>query len=173
MAIPYYGQNKHGDDLASAKNMVSGNAYGTVEVAGDNAQYGAAATPMSKELMNRTIVQGHTNGLDLWLPAVSSDDAGMWLRVVSGVTNAGASTVITAASGDLLIGNTIATKATDAVANAAYFAADGSNDLIFTWDGTTTGGLIGSEVFFQVNKDGYWNVVSKANGSGTLATPFS
>ena len=173
MANPLYGQNKADDALDWAKNMTSGKSYGTVEVAGDNAQYGAAATPMSKELMNRTIVQGHANGFDLWLPAVSASDAGMWLRIVSGVTNGSASTVITAASGDLLIGNTIGTKATDAVANAAYFAADGSDDLIFTWDGTTTGGLIGSEVFFQVNKDGYWNVVSKANGSGTLATPFS
>jgi len=35
------------------------------------------------------------------------------------------------------------------------------------------GGLIGSEVFFQANKDGYWYVKSVANGSGTLATPFS
>jgi hypothetical protein len=127
---------------------------------------------MAKGHLNRTIVQGHANGFDMFLPAVSSDDAGMWLKVVVGVTNSGASTVITAATGDPLVGNVIITKATDAVANAAYFASDGS-DLIFTLNGGTTGGLIGSEVLLQVNKDGYWMVSGSLNGSGTLATSFS
>jgi len=172
MANPFYGQNKADDALDWAKNACSGDAFGTVEVAGDNEQYGTAANPMSKSDLNRTIVQGHANGFDLFLPAVSSADAGMWLKVVVGVTNSGASTVITAATGDPLVGNVIITKATDAVANAAYFASDGS-DLIFTLDGTTTGGLIGSEVLFQVNKDGYWMVSGNLNGSGTLATSFS
>ena len=172
MGIPQYGMNKHGDDLDWAKNQVSGDFYGTVAVAGDNAQYGTAASPMAKSHLNRTIVQGHANGFDLFLPAVSSDDAGMWLRVVVGVTNSGASTVITAATGDPLVGNVIITKATDAVAESKYFASDGS-DLIFTMNGTTTGGLIGSEVLFQVNKDGYWAVSGSLNGSGTLATSFS
>ena len=135
--IPMYGQNKDGADLSWAANAYSGGLFNTVTVAGDNAQFGAAATPLGKSELNRTIVQGHANGLDLWLPAISANDAGLWLQVISGVTNSGASTVVTAASGDLLVGNTVGTKATDAVANAAYFAADGSDDLIFTWNGTT------------------------------------
>jgi len=171
MAIPYYGQNKQGDDLSWAKNTVSGDIYGTVAVAGANTQYGTAAAPMAKSHLNRTIVNGHADGLDVFLPAVSSADAGMWLRVVVGVTNT-TSIIVTAATGDPLVGNVIITKATDAVANAAYFASDGT-DLIFTLDGTTTGGLIGSEVLFQVNKDGYWMVSGNLNGSGTLATSFS
>ena len=154
MANPLYGQNKADGALDYSKNAYRGILYGTVDVAGDNAQYGAAATPLGKDELNRTIVQGHANGFDLWLPAVSGADAGLWLRIISGVTNSGASTIVTAASGDLLTGNTIATKATDAVANAAYFAADESNDLIFTWDGTTTVGLIGSEAFFELSNDG-------------------
>ena len=44
MGIPMYGQNKDGGDLAWALNTTSGGLYGTVTVAGDNAQYGAAAT---------------------------------------------------------------------------------------------------------------------------------
>jgi hypothetical protein len=172
MGIPYYGQIGEGADLDWAKNAYSGDKFGTVEVAGDNAQFGTAAAPMSKLHLNRTIVQGHANGFDLFLPAVSTDDAGMWLRVVVGVTNSGASTVITAATGDPLVGNVIISKASDAIANAAYFASDGT-DLIFTMNGTTTGGLIGSEVLFQVNKDGYWMVSGSLNGSGTLATSFS
>ena len=173
MANPLYGQNTADNAIDFALNASSGQLFSTVIVAGDNAQYGTAAAPMGKSHMNRTIVQGHTNGLDLWLPSIDASDAGLWLQIISGVTNGGASTVITAASGDLLVGNTIATKATDAVANSVYFAADASDDLIFTWDGTTTGGLIGSEVFIQANKDGYLYVKSVANGSGTAATPFS
>tara|TARA_R110002020_G_scaffold8895_9_gene35732 strand:- start:233 stop:751 length:519 start_codon:yes stop_codon:yes gene_type:complete len=172
MANPQYGQNKADDAVDFAKNATSGNAYGTVAVAGDNTQYGAAATPMSKSLLNRTIVNGHTNGFDMWLPAVSSADAGMWLIIKFGVASGGASVIVTAATGDFLIGNCTITKATDAVANQAYFASDGT-DLILTLDGTTTGGLIGSEVKLQVNKDGYWSVNGILNGSGTLANMFS
>ena len=127
---------------------------------------------MSKSLLNRTIVNGHTNGFDLWLPAISSTDAGMWLIVKFGVASGGASVIITAATGDYLIGNCTLTKATDAVANQAYFASDGT-DLILTLNGTTTGGLIGSEVKLQVNKDGYWSVNGILNASGSLVTMFS
>ena len=172
MAIPQYGMNKHGDDIDWAKNATSGDLFGTVEVAGNNTQYGAAASPMSKNHLNRTIVNGHTNGFDMFLPSVSSADAGMWLIVKFGVASGGASVVITAASGNPLVGNCTITKASDAVANQAYFASDGS-DLILTLNGTTTGGLIGSEVKLQVNKDGYWSVNGILNGSGTLATMFS
>tara|TARA_R110002012_G_scaffold118275_2_gene266457 strand:- start:163 stop:681 length:519 start_codon:yes stop_codon:yes gene_type:complete len=172
MGIPQYGMNKHGDDLDWAKNTVSGDKFGTVEVAGNNTQYGTAAAPMAKSQLNRTIVNGHTNGFDMFLPAVSADDAGMWLVIKFGVASGGASVIVTAATGDPLVGNCTITKATDAVANQAYFASDGS-DLILTLDGTTTGGLIGSRVKLQVNKDGYWAVDGILNGSGTLATPFS
>ena len=172
MANPQYGQNKVDDAVDFAKNASSGVAFGTVAVAGSNTQYGTAASPMSKSLLNRTIVNGNTNGFDLWLPAISSTDAGMWLIVKFGVASGGASVIITAATGDYLIGNCTLTKATDAVANQAYFASDGT-DLILTLNGTTTGGLIGSEVKLQVNKDGYWSVNGILNASGSLVTMFS
>jgi len=172
MAIPQYGMNKHGDDIDWAKNAASGDMYNTVEVAGNNTQYGTAAAPLSKNQMNRTIVNGHTNGFDLWLPAVSSADAGMWLKIVCGVASGGASIIVTAATGDPLRGYVCNTKATDAVANRVYFAPDGT-DLILTLNGTTTGGLIGSEVLLQVDKDGYWNCSGQLNGSGSIVTSFS
>ena len=127
---------------------------------------------MSKSLLNRTIVNGHTNGFDMWLPSVSAADAGMWLIVKFGVASGGASVIITAASGNPFVGNCTISTASDAIANQAYFASDGS-DLILTLDGTTTGGLIGSEVKLEVNKDGNWSVNGILNGSGTLATMFS
>tara|TARA_R100000093_G_C1891243_1_gene57020 strand:+ start:66 stop:572 length:507 start_codon:yes stop_codon:yes gene_type:complete len=167
-----YGQNKADDAIDIAGNASSG-SFGQVAVAGDNTQYGTSSVPLGKSDLNKWIVNGHTNGLDLWLPSVSKSDAGLWLGVRCGVASGGASIIITAASGDLLVGHAFITKATDAVANRVYFAADGSDDLILTLNGTTTGGLIGSQAVMQVNKDGYWLVLADLTGSGTLATPFS
>ena len=150
MANPFYGQNKADNEIDRAGNA-SGGSYGQIVVAGDNTQYGTATATLGKSDLNKWIVNGHTNGFDLWLPSI----------------------IVTAASGDLLVGNAFLTKATDAVANRVYFAADGSDDLILTLNGTTTGGLIGSQAVMQVNKDGYWLVLADLNGSGTLATPFS
>ena len=172
MANPMYGQNKADDAIDIAGNASSG-SFGQVAVAGDNTQYGTSSVPLGKSDLNKWIVNGHTNGLDLWLPSVSKSDAGLWLGVRCGVASGGASIIITAASGDLLVGHAFITKATDAVANRVYFAADGSDDLILTLNGTTTGGLIGSQAVMQVNKDGYWLVLADLTGSGTLATPFS
>jgi hypothetical protein len=172
MANPMYGQNKADDAIDIAGNASSG-SFGQVAVAGDNTQYGTSSNPLGKSDLNKWIVNGHTNGLDLWLPSVSKSDAGLWLGVRCGVASGGASIIITAASGDLLVGHAFITKATDAVANRVYFAADGSDDLILTLNGTTTGGLIGSQAVMQVNKDGYWLVLADLTGSGSLATPFS
>ena len=172
MANPLYGQNKADAGIDWAGNAMEGQ-FGAVTVTGNNSQYGTAVSPLGKGDLNKWFVNGHTNGFDMWLPSISAADAGLWLGVRVGVANAGAGIIITAASGDLLVGNVFNTKATDAVANRVYFAADGSDDLIFTMNGTTQGGLIGSQVFFQVNKDGYWNVRGDLNGSGTLATNFT
>ena len=172
MSNPLYGQNKADDAIDIAGNASSG-SFGQVAVAGDNTQYGTSSNPLGKSDLNKWIVNGHTNGLDLWLPSVSKSDAGLWLGVRCGVASGGASIIITAASGDLLVGHAFITKATDAVANRVYFAADGSDDLILTLNGTTTGGLIGSQAVMQVNKDGYWLVLADLTGSGSLATPFS
>ena len=172
MANPFYGQNKADNEIDRAGNA-SGGSYSQVAVAGDNTQYGTATATLGKSDLNKWIVNGHTNGFDLWLPAVSKSDAGLWLGVRCGVASGGASIIVTAASGDLLVGNAFITKATDAVANRVYFAADGSDDLILTLNGTTTGGLIGSQAVMQVNKDGYWLVLADLNASGSMVTPFS
>ena len=112
--------------------------------------------------------------MDITLPAVSSADAGLWIRIEVAVTVTSSDLVaVTAASGDLLEGSVYLTKATDAVANQVEFAADESNDLTLSMNGSTTGGLIGSWAKLTVNDSGYWTVKGQILGSGTLATPFS
>tara|TARA_R100000700_G_scaffold39681_1_gene53059 strand:- start:3540 stop:4046 length:507 start_codon:yes stop_codon:yes gene_type:complete len=165
--IPLYGQNKDGDALNKASNAFRGAL--DVIVAGDNSQY----SPGKDELC-RTYASHHANGMDITLPSVDKSDAGLWVKIEVAVTVTASDLVaVTAASGDLLEGSVYLTKATDAVANQAEFAADESNDLIFSMNGSTTGGLIGSWAKFTVNENGYWTVEGQLMGSGTLATPFS
>ena len=165
--IPLYGQNKDGDALNKASNAFRGPL--DVVVAGDNTQYS-----LGKDDCCRTYASHHANGMDITLPAVDASDAGLWIKIEVAVTVTASDLIsVTAASGDLLEGSVYLTKATDAVANQAEFAADESDDLIFSMNGSTTGGLIGSWAKFIVNENGYWTVEGQLMGSGTLATPFS
>ena len=167
MANPMYGQNKSDNALDKARNAHRG-AFDVI-VAGDNSQFSP-----SKDELCCTFASHHANGMDITLPSVSKADAGLWLKIEVAVTVTSSDLVaVTAASGDLLEGSVYLTKATDAVANQAEFAADESNDLTFSMNGGTTGGLIGSWAKFTVNENGYWTVEGQVNGSGTLATPFS
>tara|TARA_R100000234_G_scaffold119536_1_gene102756 strand:- start:302 stop:808 length:507 start_codon:yes stop_codon:yes gene_type:complete len=165
--IPLYGQNHDGDALHKATNAFRGPL--DVIVAGDDSQYAP-----SKDELCRTYSSHHANGMDITLPAIDKNDAGLWVRIEAAVTVTSSDLIrVTAASGDLLEGSIFITKASDAVANAAEFAADESDDLIFSMNGSTTGGLIGSWAKFTVNENAYWTVEGQLNGSGTLATPFS
>ena len=165
--IPLYGQNKDGDALNKASNAFRGPL--DVIVAGDNSQYSP-----SKDELCRTYASHHANGMDITLPSIDASDAGLWVKIEVAVTVTSSDLVaVTAASGDLLEGSVYLTKATDAVANQAEFAADESNDLTLSMNGSTTGGLIGSWAKFTVNENGYWTVEGQLMGSGTLATPFS
>ena len=167
--IPLYGQNKDGDALNKASNAFRGPL--DVIVAGDNTQY----TP-SKDELCRTYASHHANGMDITLPSVDKSDAGLWVKIEVAVTVTASDLVsVTAASGDLLEGSVYLTKATDAgdVGSYAEFAADESDDLTLSMNGSTKGGLIGSWAKFTVNENGYWTVEGRIFGSGTLATPFS
>tara|TARA_R100000655_G_scaffold20967_1_gene43089 strand:- start:224 stop:733 length:510 start_codon:yes stop_codon:yes gene_type:complete len=165
--IPLYGQNKDGDALNKASNAFRGPL--DVIVAGNNSQYSP-----SKDELCRTYASHHANGMDITLPSIDATDAGLWVKIEVAVTVTSSDLVsVTAASGDLLEGSVYLTKATDAVANQAEFAADESDDLIFSMNGSTKGGLIGSWAKFTVNENGYWTVEGQLLGSGTLATPFS
>ena len=167
MANPMYGQNKADNALDKARNAFRGRL--DVAVAGDNTQYSLA-----KDDCCRTFASHHANGMDITLPAVSAADAGLWIKIETAVTVTSSDLIsVTAQSGDLLEGSVYLSKATDYVAEQAEFAADESDDLIFSMNGGTTGGLIGSWAKFTVNENGYWTVEGQLLGSSTLATPFS
>lgn len=132
-----------------------------------------AAKTLLKSDMNRIYVLNNAAAFAVNLPAISNADAGLWAEFWIQTTVTSVGSTIVAQTGDLLEGFLFLSKATDYVVNMAYFAADESNDLTITQNGTTTGGLIGSKVRVQANNNGYWTVSGIVLGSSTLATPFS
>jgi hypothetical protein len=108
---------------------------------------------------------------DYTLPALSTAEAGVNFEFV--VITTATSLTITAATGDLLVGG-VSVMSTSAGAENDAFSADGTDDLIFTMNGTTQGGIIGSWVKFTAGTTGLrWLVRGGLIGSGTLVTPFS
>ncbi len=107
--------------------------------------------------------------VDFTLPVVAAADVGVFFDFKVTVTSTNQS--ITCQSGDLYIGTMpcldVATPLIDG------FAADVSDDVIFSTNGTTTGGLINSWYRFTCISNTRWWVEGMNLGSGTLATPFS
>lgn len=77
------------------------------------------------------------------------------------------STIIKANGTDTINGVALVTGATPIT------AASASNTNTITFNGSTTGGLLGSTVLLEDVGLGQWAVEINAIGSGTAATPFS
>ena len=84
------------------------------------------------------------------------------------------------------VGNSVATASTGtqfilgevlmystATASPAGFAANGTSHSTVTMSGTTTGGLIGTNLQYIGLDATHWYVAGQMVGSGTLATPIS
>jgi hypothetical protein len=109
-------------------------------------------------------------GEDFLLPAVTAANLGVYFEFI--VTVTATNFTITAATGDLLHGG-VSIMSTNAGLENDAFSADGTDDLIFSMNGTTQGGIIGSTVRFYAASATKWLVAGNLIGSGSLATPFS
>lgn len=108
---------------------------------------------------------------DFTLPAITAASAGINYTFV--VITAATSLTVTAQAADLLVGG-VSIMSTSAGLENDAFSADGVDDLIFTMNGTTQGGLPGSWVKFVAGTTGArWLVTGGLIGSGTIVTPFS
>lgn len=120
---------------------------------------------MSGSLM---LVDGATTAYTL--PAIGAGDVGMWFDFLVTVASTGAT--ITAGAADILTGG-IVIMSTNAGLECDAFSADGVDDLVFTMNGTTKGGVVGSEVRYIAISATNWFVSGALIGSGTIVTPFS
>ncbi len=115
-------------------------------------------------------VVNKADGAAIVLPAAA---AGARVTIVLGITVTSNTTTITASAGDLLKGYVIFSAVNGSGGTNAYFAPDGTNDLIITLNGSTTGGFIGDRIELVGISDTEWRVRMTATQSGTAATPFS
>lgn len=112
------------------------------------------------------------DGIAVTLPAITGADAGLFYEFQVDTAVSGGTVTITAQSGDLLDG-WVENVDTDTSNAHAYYSPDGSDDLIFTMNGTTQGGRVASWCRFVATPGGKWFVTGQMNASGTVATPFS
>jgi hypothetical protein len=111
-----------------------------------------------------------TNGGAMVLPNCTP---GQRITLIIGV-NLVSNLTITAQAGDLLKGYAIM-QDIDAGASPAktLFAPDGTNDLIITLNGSTTGGLVGDKIELIGISDTEWRVRAALSHTAAAATPFS
>lgn len=122
----------------------------------------------------RVILVDDAAGLDFLLPAITSSNIGMTFKFVVTVSGTSNSFRVTAGAGDLLFG-ALPIVDFNTADKITYFAADGTDDLIMTMEGTacTQGGKKGTWVEFIATSATQWFVHGLAFGDGSLATPFS
>lgn len=111
------------------------------------------------------------DGIAITLPAISGGENLVYEFQVDTAISGG-NVTITAQSGDLLDGS-VENIDTDTSNAHAYYAPDGSDDLIMTMNGTTKGGAVGTHCRFASTPGGKWWVTGRMIASGTVATPFS
>lgn len=107
-------------------------------------------------------------GTTITLPAPS---VGLWYRfVVPTSVTSNSYKIITDAGTTFVLGQLDVTVSTG---TAKLFFGDGATHVSINGNGTTTGGLAGSQFDLTCITSTLWNVEGTWNGSGTVATPFA
>lgn len=111
-------------------------------------------------------------GIAITPPTLASAyEVGFWCEAFVQTTFTGNFT-FTAAAADLLLGNLLMVD-TDTGDAVVSLSPDGSDDLIVTLNGTTTGGLVNSRLRFEAVSTSRWLVSGVSRHSSNVATPFS
>ena len=178
------------DAKGSGTITLGGTSTGAITLARDTAISGAInykkqvtdtggvfATPivLTEAQSGRVIRLDDAAGLDFTLPAISASNIGMHFKFVATVSVSSNSYRMTAGAADLLKGGVLMVDFDDAYTapQGVFLEPDGTDDLIMTMNGTTTGGKAGSWVEFTAVSATEWFVSGIVAGDGVLATPFS
>lgn len=120
----------------------------------------------------KTITLNRAGGIAVTLPAATG--SGDEYEFIVGTTFTSPATIKVANATDTMVGSAV--LAQDAANTVVQFAASGTDDTI-TFDGSTTGGLLGATVKLRdIKLDGTtakWLVDVVSEATGTEATPFS
>lgn len=129
----------------------------------------ATASLTEKDHGNKVVSLGIAATQTLTLPKAKGD--GLTISVYMPVTATGNKVIRVIDSVDVFQGGSLALPSAGGAVN--YFAAVAGTSDTLTLNGTTTGGIRGTEVVFTSVQAGVWDVEVFAVCSGTVATPFS
>jgi hypothetical protein len=160
---------EHASQTFTGAVTVTGALTGSSTIAGNllvTSVTGATAAPTTSGVY----VLNRAGGIDVTLPALASA-SGLHMLFIAGTTVTD-DYIITAATGDLLTG-AIINQDTDSSDAVVGFSPDGTDDLIITMNGDSTGGLAGSWIELIGTSATSWFVRGHVRASGNAATPFS
>jgi hypothetical protein len=158
MALAKFG---HLNSLIDYVNQIG---FGTANTA-------TAAVSLLPSQSGNTFFLAKADGITYTLPTTNQVTIGTTYKFVVSVDVTSNNYIIqTASSSDLFKGFALATLATGAITT---YSANGSSHRIFTMNGGTKGGLVGSEITVVCTGVNEWYVTAKTMATTTLATPFS
>lgn len=129
----------------------------------------ATASLTDKDHGNKVVSLGVATTQTLTLPKAKGD--GLTITVYMPVTATGNKVIKVIDSVDAFQGGSLTLPTAGGAVNF-FGAVTGTSDTV-TLNGTTTGGIRGTEITFTSLAAGVWDVESYAVCSGTVATPFS
>lgn len=116
-----------------------------------------------------TYVLDRAGGIDVTLPAATGSGDHFHFFVRTSVTD---DHTWTATTPDLLIG-TVFMVDTDSSNAVTGYSPDGTDDLVITLNGDTSGGLVGSWIEVRDIAADRWFVRGVSRHSGNVSSPFS
>ena len=160
MANPMYGQNKSDALIAQTKQRTVPSLIGT-DLANDT----ASITLVLDTVYRSVVADGGTK--PLVLPAITADDIGKKILIISNAVFAGSGVItITPASGDVF---SLASTTSGHACTACGPAAAGNDLLTLTGADTNCGFAVGSTLMLEVVEHDMWccviNSVHTGNGS--------
>jgi len=160
-----------GNDLVVNTIKVGSTALGGAGVASQTIRHTTGATrTLTAAQSGSTIYLDKADGVVVTLPASAIGLTFNFVVVTSVTSNA--YKVSTATQGTEFFDGTI-NSLQDAAVASAVFTGDGSTHDNFSMNGTTTGGLVGTNVTFTCTAANKWTASGFVRASGTEATPFS
>ena len=159
MALAKFG---HLNSLIDYINQIG---LGTVNTA-------TAAVSLLPSQSGNTIFLAKADGITYTLPATNQVTIGTTYKFVVSVSVTSNNYIIqTASSSELFKGSALATVGSTGVTTT--YTPNGSSHRICSMNGTTRGGLIGTEITVVCTAVNEWYITARTMASGTVATPFS
>ena len=129
-----------------------------------------ATVTLTPSQSGNTFFLAKADGIAYTLPAATTANIGVcYYFIVTTAVTSNAYSITAASASDLVKGSVITEKA----GTLSPFSANGTTNYIFSMNGTTTGGLVGTVLEVVCTAANEWYLTGRNIGSGVLATSYS